>query len=251
METPSTTTPVTAARGAALCAAAALNVALVFVTCAELARFVSFAPIYRNITGESAACPDAVGWMEALGDGAVLRPLLVDTALLALFVAQHSLLAWAPVKRASGALLGPLSRAAYCSSTALVLQILMKCWQPVHSAPCLWAVRTVPWSVWFPVLCFALHFLCWALMFSTLLLYDYLELLGVKQLCVVLWLLPALPLDRLLLAGALTGYLGLAHSLDRQDLAYLCTQFNKKLQVLASPPRDSSDYTLATSRLIE
>jgi len=57
----------------------------------------------------------------------------------------------------------------------------MKCWQPVHSAPCLWAVRDAPWSAWFPVLCFALHFLCWALMFSTLLLYDYLELLGVKQ----------------------------------------------------------------------
>jgi len=66
---------------------------------------------------------DAVGWTEALLDGAVLRPLLADAALLALFVAQHSLLAWAPVKRASGALLGPLSRAAYCSSTALVLQV--------------------------------------------------------------------------------------------------------------------------------
>lgn len=196
--------------------------------------------------------------------------------MLALFVAQHSLLAWAPVKQAYQACLGVLSRAAYCSSTALALQIMMKFWQPVHSAPCLWSVRDAPWNVWFPVLCFALHFLCWAIICSILLIFDYPELLGIKQvyydllglgdplahkspsaqrlfahlrhpvcleLGVVLWLLPALPLDRLLLAGSLTAYLTLAHSLDRQDLAYLGVQFKKKLQLFASPHGGSSGDT--------
>lgn len=263
---------------------AALSAALVCGTAAALVRFVSLGPIYRNITGDSASCTDEVGWTGALWDSAVWRPLLVDAALLLLFVAHHRLQAWAPVRRASGALLGPLSRAAYCASTALVLQVLMKWWQPVHSAPCLWAVREVPWSVWFPVLCFALHVLCWALTFSTLLLWDYTQLLGLKQvyydllgrgdplslmspggrrlfshlrhpvyleLCVVLWVLPALPLDRLLLAGALTSYLGVAHSLDPHDLAYLCAQVHKKLQLLTSPARSSGGYTMATSGLIE
>ncbi|XP_030203324.1 nurim [Gadus morhua] len=261
--------PSVTARGSALCVLALLNFAFVFITGADFVRFISFRAIYQNITGDSPICQDKVAWTEALSDGAVLGALALDAGLLALFVAQHSLLAWAPVKQVYQAGLGVLSRAAYCCSTAVALQILMKFWQPVHSAPCLWSVRHAPWNVWFPVLCFALHFLCWAIMCSILLIFDYPELLGLKQvyydllglgdpmshkspraqrlfshlrhpvcleLGVVLWLLPALPLDRLLLAGSLTAYLALAHSLDKQDLAYLAAQFNKKLQVFASPP---------------
>ncbi|CAL8292608.1 unnamed protein product [Merluccius merluccius] len=272
------------ARAAALCVSASLSFIFIFITGADFIRFVSFRAIYRNITGDSSSCRDDVSWRDALGDGAVLGPLAVDAGLLALFVAQHSLLAWAPVKRVYQSCLGVLSRAAYCSSTALALQILMRFWQPVHSAPCLWAVRDAPWSLWLPVLCFALHFLCWAVMCSILLIFDYPELLGLKQvyydllglgdplsskspraqrlfshlrhpvcveLCVVLWFLPALPLDRLLLAGSLTAYLALAHSLDTEDLAYLAAQFNRKLQLFAVPhgggggggggPQDSGD----------
>lgn len=55
------------------------------------------------------------------------------------------------------------------------------------------------------------------------------------ELGVVLWLLPALSLDRLLLAGTLSIYLALAHSLDKQDLAYLCVQFKSKMQLLSEP----------------
>lgn len=49
------------------------------------------------------------------------------------------------------------------------------------------------------------------------------------ELCVVLWVLPALSLDRLLLAGTLTVYLALAHSLDKQDFKYLCSQLKTKI----------------------
>ena len=64
-----------------------------------------------------------MSWTEALCDGAVLGALAVDAALLLLFVAQHSLLAWAPVKQVYQAGLGVLSRAAYCCSTAVALQV--------------------------------------------------------------------------------------------------------------------------------
>lgn len=58
------------------------------------------------------------------------------------------------------------------------------------------------------------------------------------ELVVILWLLPALSLDRLLLAGVLSAYVATAHSLDRQDLAYLCTLFRLKVQLFAEPQRD-------------
>lgn len=61
------------------------------------------------------------------------------------------------------------------------------------------------------------------------------------ELGVVLWLLPALSLDRLLLAGTLSTYLALAHSLDKQDLAYLCVQLNGKMQLFTDPHGSSTD----------
>ncbi|XP_070703101.1 nurim isoform X1 [Pempheris klunzingeri] len=261
-------------RGWALCTVSLLNFAFVFISGADLIRFVSFRAIYHNITGETTLCQDSIPWSVALQDSSVLRSLVVDLGLLALFTTQHSLLAWSPVKQALQSVLGALNRTAYCFTTALALQILMRCWQPVVGAPCLWSVRHAPWSIWFPLLCFALHFLCWAIICSILMIFDYPELLGIKQvyyeclglgdplsqkspraqrllshlrhpvcleLGVVLWLLPALSLDRLLLAGTLSAYLALAHSLDKQDLAYLCGQFNSKLQLLAEPHRGSAN----------
>lgn len=59
------------------------------------------------------------------------------------------------------------------------------------------------------------------------------------ELGVVLWFLPALSLDRLLLAGTLSTYLALAHSLDKQDLEYLCVQLKSKMQLLAEPQHTS------------
>lgn len=67
------------------------------------------------------------------------------------------------------------------------------------------------------------------------------------ELGVVLWLLPTLSLDRLLLAGTLSTYLALAHSLDKQDLAYLCVQLDSKMQLFAEPRRGSVDTTATES----
>ncbi|XP_037329229.2 nurim [Pungitius pungitius] len=257
--------------GWALCTATLLNSAVVFISGADFIRFISFRTIYHNITGDTAICQDSTPWAVALQDSSVLGSLFVDLGLLALFIVQHSLLAWSPVKQALQSVLGALNRTAYCFTTALALQIIMRYWQPVTGAPCLWSVRQPPWSIWFPLLCFSLHFLCWAIICSILMIFDYPELLGIKQvyysclglgdplshkspraqrllshlrhpvcleLGVVLWLLPAMSLDRLLLAATLSTYLALAHSLDKQDLAYLCVQLNHKLQLFA----DTSDH---------
>ncbi|XP_029587163.1 nurim [Salmo trutta] len=256
------------ARGMTLYILALLNFVFVFITGADFVRFISFRAIYHNITGESQLCQDSVPWSVALRDSSVLKSVVVDLGLLALFTVQHSLLAWAPVKQACQSVLGVLNRAMYCSTTALALQILMHYWQPVTDAPCLWSVRNAPWNTWFPLLCFTLHFLCWSIICSILLIFDYPELLGIKQvyyeclglgdplalkspraqrlfahlrhpvcveLAVVLWLLPALPLDRLLLAGSLSAYLALAHSLDTQDCAYLSVQLHSKLRLFSLP----------------
>ncbi|XP_068431073.1 nurim [Clinocottus analis] len=263
-------------RGGILCAVSLLNTAFVFISGADFIRFISFRAIYHNITGDTTLCQDSIPWSVALQDRSVLGSLLVDLGLLALFIMQHSLLARSPVKQALQSVLGPLNRTAYCFTTALALQIIMRYWRPVTGAPCLWSVRHTPWSIWFPLLCFSLHFLSWAIICSILMLFDYPELLGIKQvyysflglrdpltykspraqrllshlrhpvcleLGVVLWLLPALSLDRLLLAGTLSTYLALAHSLDKQDLGYLCVQLSHKLQLVAEPQQDSDNIS--------
>lgn len=261
-------------RGWAFCTVSLLNFAFVFISGADLIRFLSFRAIYHNITGETTLCQDSRPWSEALRDSSVLRCLLVDVFLLALFIGQHSLLAWSPVKQVLQSVLGALNRTAYCFTTALALQVLMRYWQPVTGAPCLWSVDQAPWSVWFPLLCFSLHFLCWAIICSVLLIFDYPEMLGIKQLyfdclglgdplshkppgarrllthlrhpvflelSVVLWLHPTLSLDRLLLAATLSTYPALAHSLDKQDLAYLCVQLNNRVRFFGEPLRGGTD----------
>ncbi|XP_034017255.1 nurim [Thalassophryne amazonica] len=255
-------------RGFSLCAVALITFGFVFITGADFIRFISFGAIYHNITGETTLCQDSVPWSVALRDSSVLGCVAVDVGLLAVFILQHSLLAWSPVKQACQSVLGSLNRTAYCFTTALALQFLMRYWQPVTSAPCLWAVRHAPWSIWFPLICFTLHFLCWAIICSILMIFDYPELMGIKQvyyeclglgdplsqkpaaaqrllshfrhpvcleLAVVLWLLPTLSLDRLLLSATLSAYVALAHSLDKQDLAYLRLQVNSKMCLFGKP----------------
>ncbi|MEE6528805.1 hypothetical protein FKM82_017438, partial [Ascaphus truei] len=59
-------------------------------------------------------------------------------------------------------------------------------------------------------------------------LYAHLRHPVYLELLVVLWAVPSLPPDRLLLAACLTLYLSLAHRLDTHDYAYLRSQLDKK-----------------------
>ncbi|KAM9234307.1 nurim isoform 3-T3 [Dugong dugon] len=150
----------------------------------------------------------------------------------------------------------------------LVNMLVMKYWEPVPRGPVLWEARAEPWATWVPLLCFVLHVISWLLIFSILLVFDYAELMGLKQVyyhvlglgeplalkspralrlfshlrhpvCVelltVLWVVPTLGTDRLLLALLLTLYLGLAHGLDQHDLRYLRAQLQRKLHLLSRP----------------
>ncbi|CAJ0964608.1 unnamed protein product [Ranitomeya imitator] len=205
-------------------------------------------------------------WRDAVGDASFLRSLGLNVALLIIFVVQHSLMAWPAVKEAVVKVFGVLQRSVYILCTAASLQILMRYWQPFPRGPYLWNVTTAPWSAWLPLLCALLHTVSWLLIFSVLLIFDYAELMGVKQvyyhclgmgdplshkspraarlyahlrhpiyleLLVILWAVPSLPPDRLLLSSALTLYLSLVHRLDVQDYSYLRSQLEKKFTLFS------------------
>lgn len=78
-------------------------------------------------------------------------------------------------------------------------------------------------------------------------LYAHLRHPVCLELGIVLWLLPVFPLDRFLLAGYLTIYLALAHSLDTQDCAYLSVQLRSKMQLFCMPPGGSVQASATTA----
>ncbi|XP_065271916.1 nurim isoform X4 [Emys orbicularis] len=237
-----------------------------FGTGVELIRFASLRAVLPGGGRPGAGDPGQEGWGAALRDPRVLRPLAVDLGLVVLFVLQHSLMATAPVKRWTTSCFGVLQRSFYVFCTALALQLLMRYWQPVRHGPLLWNACTEPWDTWVPLICFILHFIAWLVIFSVILIFDYAELMGVKQVyyhclgmgdplalksvravrlyshlrhpvylefLLVLWAVPCLSLDRLLLAGLFTTYLSCGHSLDQQDYLYLRAQLDKKFLVFS------------------
>uniref|UniRef100_A0A8C0D3U5 Nurim n=1 Tax=Balaenoptera musculus TaxID=9771 RepID=A0A8C0D3U5_BALMU len=140
--------------------------------------------------------------------------------------------------------------------------------EPVPRGPCCGRLGPSHGPLGCPSSAFVLHVISWLLIFSILLVFDYAELMGLKQVyyhvlglgeplalkspralrlfshlrhpvCVelltVLWVVPTLGTDRLLLALLLTLYLGLAHGLDQQDLRYLRAQLQRKLHLLSRP----------------
>lgn len=70
-----------------------------------------------------------------------------------------------------------------CGDTQLLIlpQLVMRYWEPVPRGPVLWEARAEPWATWVPLLCFVLHIISWLLIFSILLVFDYAELMGLKQ----------------------------------------------------------------------
>uniref|UniRef100_A0A4W3GGV9 Nurim n=1 Tax=Callorhinchus milii TaxID=7868 RepID=A0A4W3GGV9_CALMI len=163
----------------------------------------------------------------------------------------------------------------------IVLQVLMMYWQPVLEGPELWSVRTEPWNSWVVLTCFIIHVIAWLIIISIALIYDYAELMGVKQVyyhclslgdpmalksqkaqrlychlrhpvflefLLVLWVVPALTLDRLLLAAVLSLYLVFGHSLDQQDYRYLRAQLAKKFEIFSREETFSDPMALNGSR---
>ncbi|XP_029441358.1 nurim isoform X2 [Rhinatrema bivittatum] len=264
-----------AARALPLAALSLLSFLFAFGTAAEFVRFVSFSAVFRNVSGglprpePEKASPE---WKTALQDPRVLRPLAVNLGLIVMFVLQHSLMASSVVKQWMVACFGVLQRSFYIFCTSLTLQMLMRYWQPVKHGPFLWNACTEPWGTWISLICFILHFLAWLVICSIVLIFDYAELMGLKQVyyycldlgdplalkspravrlyshlrhpvylefLLILWAVPCFPLDRLLLAGLLTLYLTCGHGLDQQDYVYLRSQLDKKFLIFS---REETSY---------
>ncbi|KAF5889879.1 nurim [Clarias magur] len=72
------------ARNFTLAVLSLINFLFVFVTGVDFVRFISFRPIYHNITGGTPLCNDAAWWSVSLRDAAVLKALAVDLLLCVL-----------------------------------------------------------------------------------------------------------------------------------------------------------------------
>ncbi|XP_072113462.1 nurim-like [Mobula birostris] len=241
----------------------------------EFMTFISLRQIYRESGSPGATAAEVnsetdarehADWGSALTDRNVLLTLLFNLALLFIFILQHSLMAMETVKNWTLAAFGVLQRSLYVFCTAASLRLLMGCWKPIRNAPFLWDVCREPWATWFPLICFIVHTIAWLIIFSIVLIFDYAELMGLKQVyyhclalghpmelksqraqrlyghlrhpvflefLVILWLVPSLPLDRLLLSATLTLYLTCGHGLDQQDYRYLRSQLRKKFEIFS------------------
>lgn len=69
----------------------------------------------------------------------------------------------------------------WASAAPSLPQLVMRNWEAIPRGPALWEARAEPWATWVPLLCFVLHVISWLLIFSILLVFDYAELMGLKQ----------------------------------------------------------------------
>uniref|UniRef100_V9L6F6 Nurim n=2 Tax=Callorhinchus milii TaxID=7868 RepID=V9L6F6_CALMI len=266
---------------AAQAAFSLLSFCLVFSCAANFISFVSLRPLQREKPRPETGDAGHYGWSSILQDTRVVEPLSLDLILLGLFILQHSVMATVTVRKWTSAWFGVLQRSVYVLCTAAALQVLMMYWQPVLEGPELWSVRTEPWNSWVVLTCFIIHVIAWLIIISIALIYDYAELMGVKQVyyhclslgdpmalksqkaqrlychlrhpvflefLLVLWVVPALTLDRLLLAAVLSLYLVFGHSLDQQDYRYLRAQLAKKFEIFSREETFSDPMALNGSR---
>ncbi|XP_049861218.1 nurim homolog [Schistocerca gregaria] len=192
-------------------------------------------------------------------------PLLVDLALLYLFVLQHSVMAEPYVKDffvSHGA--SVIQRSIYVLLSSVALQVVFHYWQYVPWLT-LWQIDTTQSSV--KLWCFAvIHCCAWIMTYAGVINMDVLDLLGVKQVyfdingwgqpdiyksaelrrfyqhmrhptflgfLTIFWLYPIMSIDRLLLAFVWTGYMIIGWNVDRKDLLYIKKQFNNKMVELS------------------
>lgn len=191
--------------------------------------------------------------------------LVINLALLLLFIFQHTLMAsywWKHQLKVYG--LTILSRSLYVIATSLSLQVLFHWWQPVFPCNSLWQFD-IPSGSLASFVIFLVHCVSWLLVLAVCFTIDYAELMGVKQVyysilglppplhhksqehqrlfqhfrhpfssgfLFVLWFVPVMRWDRFILSLGLSLYLFLGHSLDEDDYDYLREQYHLKEQQL-------------------
>ncbi|KAI8499567.1 hypothetical protein Bbelb_226180 [Branchiostoma belcheri] len=200
------------------------------------------------------------------GDGDFLsNPLVQDVGLLLLFPLQHLVMtSWLVKRLLSAVRLDVVERSLYVASTALVLQVAIDNWKTVGGSDPFWdfPVKTSQflWLVFTLV-----HIFGWLSISGSAVILDYPEMMGVKQayyyalglddplsiksesvrqfysnnrlpiftgVMMVLWLIPCMTLDRLVLAAFWTLYLLLWQSLSVNDYVYMCVMLDRKREAL-------------------
>ncbi|CAH1998639.1 unnamed protein product [Acanthoscelides obtectus] len=185
--------------------------------------------------------------------------LLTNTALVSLFILQHSLLASLKIKDAFEVYgMKMIYRSLYVITTAGILLFLMRHWQTTPDT-ILWQLNLHYKPLWWVYA--GIHFLSWVIIYIGNICTDVTELLGIKQVyysvfnlpdpnlrksaqlkrltshmrhpsflafLLIFWLYPVMSLDRLLLANILTMYMYIAWNTDERDYNYHKYQYERK-----------------------
>jgi methanethiol S-methyltransferase len=180
-----------------------------------------------------------------LGDGTLtVTAVVIDVALLALFAAQHSVMARAGFKRWWTRIVPPSAeRSTYVLASNLCLIVLFVGWFPITDD--VWRVAAQPWRTVLTVTGLA----GWAIALLSTVLIDHFDLFGVRQVLarlrerrlvehqfttplfyravrhplylgflIAFWVTPRMTLGHLLFAIVTTGYILVAVRLEERDL---------------------------------
>lgn len=114
--------------------------------------------------------------LDTINQGGLLQALLIDTALLAAFALQHSVMARPAFKKAiSGFIPRCVERSTYVLSSSILLGILVYFWQPLGG---------MVWQITNPVIVDAIYTLFalgWAILFLASIQINHFDLFGLRQ----------------------------------------------------------------------
>lgn len=204
----------------------------------------------------------------------VVRALLIDAGLLALFAVQHSGMARQGFKRVWTRLIPqPIERSTYVLFASLALLVMIVFWQPIPVV--VWQVESPAWRMVLQVL----FWIGWAnLLFSTLLI-DHFDLFGLRQVAryfrakpynpprfrtpgtykivrhplylgflIAFWSAPRMTVGHLFFSAMCTGFILVAIHLEERDLVrYFGVEYERYKKVVPMLiPRRMSKYSTAS-----
>ena len=180
-------------------------------------------------------------------DNLTVTAVVIDTALLALFAVQHSVMARQGFKRWWTRIVPPSAeRSTYVLASNVCLIVLIAAWHPITDD--VWRVTAPPWQILLTVT----GLVGWAIVLLSTLLIDHFDLFGLRQVfarlrdrqlvehrfttplfyravrhplylgfLIAFWMTPRMTLGHLLFAAMMTGYILVAVRFEERDLIRL------------------------------